>query len=76
MSTGKYQIIEKELREVYELLSKEQLIQALINEKKHRWTIKPIDDKPIISDHECKYSKAMNQPYPRKCIICGKPEKV
>jgi hypothetical protein len=24
--------------------------------------------------HDCKYSKAMNQPYPRKCVICGKPE--
>lgn len=26
------------------------------------------------SVHKCKYSKAMNQEYPRKCINCGKPE--
>jgi hypothetical protein len=25
-------------------------------------------------NHVCRYSKAMNQPYPRLCIICGKPE--
>lgn len=24
--------------------------------------------------HTCTYSKAMNQPYPRLCIGCGKPE--
>ena len=24
--------------------------------------------------HECIYSKAMNQKFPRKCIKCGKPE--
>lgn len=26
------------------------------------------------SVHQCRYSKAMNQPYPRKCVDCGKPE--
>jgi len=25
-------------------------------------------------EHVCKYSKSMNQPYPRLCVICGKPE--
>ena len=25
--------------------------------------------------HECVYSRAMNQPIPRLCINCGKPEK-
>lgn len=25
-------------------------------------------------NHVCRYSKAMNQPYPRLCIDCGKPE--
>ena len=24
--------------------------------------------------HKCRYSKAMNQPYPRLCVDCGKPE--
>ena len=24
----------------------------------------------------CTYSKAMNQPYPRKCVVCGQPEPV
>lgn len=24
--------------------------------------------------HECVYSKAMNQPYPRLCIKCGVPQ--
>ena len=28
-----------------------------------------------IGEHVCKYSKSMNQPYPRLCVICGKPEK-
>ena len=25
-------------------------------------------------NHVCRYSKAMNQPYPRLCVDCGKPE--
>ena len=25
-------------------------------------------------NHICRYSKAMNQPYPRLCVDCGKPE--
>ena len=24
--------------------------------------------------HRCKYSKAMNEPRPRLCVECGKPE--
>lgn len=26
--------------------------------------------------HECRYSKAMDQPHPRPCVICGKPETI
>ncbi len=26
------------------------------------------------NNHICRYSKAMNQPYPRLCVDCGKPE--
>jgi hypothetical protein len=25
-------------------------------------------------NHVCRYLKAMNQPYPRLCVDCGKPE--
>ena len=25
-------------------------------------------------EHSCRYSKAMNQPYPRLCVECGKQE--
>lgn len=25
-------------------------------------------------NHVCRYSKSMNQPYPRLCIDCGKPK--
>lgn len=25
-------------------------------------------------EHICKYSKSMNQEYPRKGVVCGKPE--
>jgi hypothetical protein len=25
-------------------------------------------------NHVCRYSKAMNQPYTRLCVDCGKPE--
>lgn len=25
-------------------------------------------------EHKCRYSKSMNQTYPRLCIECGKPE--
>ena len=25
-------------------------------------------------NHVCRYSKSMNQPYPRLCVDCGKPE--
>lgn len=28
-----------------------------------------------ISDHKCKFSRAIVQPYPRLCVICGKREK-
>ena len=28
----------------------------------------------MIHEGLCTYSKAMNQPYPRLCIHCGKPE--
>lgn len=27
-----------------------------------------------MEEHTCRYSKAMYQEFPRKCIICGKPE--
>lgn len=27
-------------------------------------------------DCQCAYSKAMNQPYPRRCVHCGKPETI
>lgn len=32
----------------------------------------------IIGETEChcSYSKAMNQPYPRLCVKCGKPEEI
>ena len=35
-----------------------------------------IIDETIILAHSCCYSKSMNQPYPRLCVICGKPEKI
>jgi beta-glucanase (GH16 family) len=28
----------------------------------------------LSQNHKCKYSKSMNQSYPRLCIDCGKPE--
>lgn len=31
---------------------------------------------PEKQNHICRYSKAMNQPYPRLCTHCGKPEEV
>ena len=35
-------------------------------------------NKPIVVQsndiHVCRYSKSMNQPYPRLCVDCGKPE--
>jgi hypothetical protein len=30
--------------------------------------------KPDVEHHVCQYSKAMNEPRPRKCVICGEPE--
>lgn len=30
----------------------------------------------IDENHECRYSKSMNQPFPRKCVDCGKPEEI
>jgi hypothetical protein len=27
-------------------------------------------------NHICRYSKAMNQPHPRLCVVCGKPENI
>lgn len=27
-----------------------------------------------MEEHICRYSKSMNQEFPRKCVICGKPE--
>ena len=29
---------------------------------------------PKKKDHECTYSRSMNQEYPRKCVICGEVE--
>lgn len=61
------EITELELREVYGLLTKEQLIDVLI--KKHK------EYRDLLrADHVCSYSKSMNQTFPRKCIHCGKPE--
>ena len=38
-------------------------------------TLKPVE-KPTNKEHVCRYSKSMNQPYPRLCIDCKKPENV
>lgn len=38
-------------------------------------TLKPVV-KPTNKEHVCRYSKSMNQPYPRLCIDCKKPENV
>lgn len=34
-----------------------------------------IEDAKPETDHVCKFSKSMNQPYPRRCVICFKQEK-
>lgn len=40
-----------------------------------RKAIKPhFVTKPKLETHECVYSKAMNQTYPRLCVKCGVPE--
>jgi len=47
-----------------------------------KWYAKIQDEKLQISNvntepsdnHVCRYSKSMNQPFPRLCTICGKPE--
>ncbi len=77
--TTDFEITDKELREVYEILTKEQLIEALI--RKHK-ECRDIAKKCVIpavmvelpDNHVCRYSKAMNQPHPRLCVDCGKPE--
>jgi len=38
-------------------------------------TLKPVV-KPTNKEHVCRYSRQMNQPYPRLCIDCKKPENV
>lgn len=30
---------------------------------------------PKKKDHDCTYSRSINQEYPRKCVICGEVEK-
>ena len=77
--TTNYEITDKELREVYELLTKEQLIEALIRKHKECRGIAKICVIPAVmvelpDHHVCIYAKAMNQPHPRLCIICGMPE--
>ncbi len=77
--TTDFEITDKELREVYELLTKEQLIEALIRKHKECRDIAKNCAIPAVmvklpENHVCRYSKAMNQPYPRLCVDCGKPE--
>ena len=77
--TTDFEITDKELREVYELLTKEQLIESLIRKHKECRDIAKNCVMPSVmvefpDNHVCRYSKAMNQPYPRLCVICGRPE--
>jgi len=77
--TTDFEITDKELREVYELLTKEQLIEALIRKHKEcrdiaKNCVIPAVMVELPDNHVCRYSKAMNQPYPRLCVDCGKPE--
>ena len=73
--TKDFEITDKELREVYELLTKEQLIEALIRKHKEcRDIAKNCVIPAVMVELPEKYSKPMNQPYPRLCVDCGKTE--
>lgn len=76
--TTDIEITDKELREVYKLLTKEQLIEALIRKNKEYRDIAKNCAIPAMvelpKNHVCRYSKAMNQPYPRLCVDCDKSE--
>ena len=73
--TTDFEITDKELREVYELLTKEQLIEALI--RKHK-ECRDIAKNCVIPDviksvcsHEFIEREYASQPY-GTCLACGK----
>ena len=44
--------------------------------KKYRELSIPSDIVYLSDNHTCTYSKSMHQTYPRKCVVCGEPEKL
>jgi hypothetical protein len=78
------QIVEQTKEEkmaMYMKLPKKQIVEMLINCNdiitaltQAKNCVIPAVMVELPDNHVCRYSKAMNQPHPRLCIICGKPE--
>ena len=57
--------------EVIQAMTEDRFIEAL---KQAKLLVIPVVMVELPDYHVCRYSKAMNQPYPRLCVDCGKPE--
>ena len=57
--------------EVIQAMTEDRFIESL---KQAKLLVIPAVMVELPDIHVCRYSKAMNQPYPRLCIDCGKPE--
>lgn len=56
--------------------NRDQAADNVLNKAADQFTDIPVKDAEIITECKdgCKYSKSMDQEYPRKCIRCGTPE--
>ena len=57
--------------EVIQAMTEDRFIEAL---KQAKLLPIPAVMVELPENHICRYSKAMNQPYPRLCVDCGKPK--
>ena len=69
-------------QQIFEKMKAKDFGESMCNETKLnvlKWTMKQLHIHNVMVDlpdnHVYRYSKAMNQPYPRKCIICGEVDK-
>ena len=74
--------MKKELeKQIFEKMKVKDFGESMCDETKLkvlRWIMKQLHIHNVMvelpDNHVCRYSKTMNQPYPRKCIDCGKVE--
>jgi hypothetical protein len=68
-------------QQIFEKMKAKDFGESMCNETKLnilKWTMQQLRKHDVMvelpDNHVCRYSKAMNQPYPRKCVDCGKVE--